>query len=124
MLARPGSGILSSGMQQVDGCAFVQSEWIHVLPNEWAAEGPAIIGAYGFGLQGWDMDFIFTQGNMKFEDSIEKGSIWNAYQPPIMGLFPAVLDEAKHKGIDLAPKTIPPEVFDKRAVEHGQVRFP
>jgi len=40
-----------------------------------------------------------------------------------MGLFPAVLDEAKGKGIDLAPKTIPPEVFDKRAVEKGQVRF-
>ena len=28
-----------------------------------------------------------------------------------MGLFPAVLDEAKQKGIDLASKTIPPEVF-------------
>ena len=40
-----------------------------------------------------------------------------------MGRFPAVLDEAKHKGIDLAPKSIPPEVFDKRAVEKGQVRF-
>lgn len=40
-----------------------------------------------------------------------------------MGLFPAVLDEAKQKGIDVAPKTIPPEVFDKRAVEKGQVRF-
>ncbi len=40
-----------------------------------------------------------------------------------MGLFPAVLDEAKKKGLDLAPKTIPPEVFDRRAVEKGQVRF-
>jgi site-specific DNA-methyltransferase (adenine-specific)/adenine-specific DNA-methyltransferase len=40
-----------------------------------------------------------------------------------MGLFPAALDESKQKGIDLAPKTIPPEVFDKRAVEKGQVRF-
>jgi site-specific DNA-methyltransferase (adenine-specific)/adenine-specific DNA-methyltransferase len=40
-----------------------------------------------------------------------------------MGLFPAVLDEAKQKGLDLAPKTIPPEVFDKRAVDKGQVRF-
>ena len=40
-----------------------------------------------------------------------------------MGLFPAVLEEAKQKGIDVAPKTIPPEVFDKRAVEKGQVRF-
>ena len=33
------------------------------------------------------------------------------------------LEEAKQKGIDIAPKTIPPEVFDKRAVEKGQVRF-
>jgi adenine-specific DNA-methyltransferase len=40
-----------------------------------------------------------------------------------MGLFPAVLDEAKQKGIDISPKTIPPEVFDKRAVDKGQVRF-
>ena len=40
-----------------------------------------------------------------------------------MGLSPAVLDEARQKGIDIAPKTIPPEVFDKRAVDKGQVRF-
>jgi hypothetical protein len=40
-----------------------------------------------------------------------------------MGLFPAVLEEAKGKGIDLAPKYIPAEVFDKRAVEKGQVVF-
>jgi site-specific DNA-methyltransferase (adenine-specific)/adenine-specific DNA-methyltransferase len=40
-----------------------------------------------------------------------------------MGLFPAALQEAKEEGIDLVPRTIPPEVFDKRAVEKGQVRF-
>jgi adenine-specific DNA-methyltransferase len=40
-----------------------------------------------------------------------------------MGLFPAVLEEAKGKGIDLAPKYIPAEVFDKRAVDRGQVVF-
>ena len=40
-----------------------------------------------------------------------------------MGLFPAVLDEAKGKGIDLTPKYIPAEVFDKRAVDRGQVVF-
>ncbi|MDE0016350.1 MAG: site-specific DNA-methyltransferase [Candidatus Poribacteria bacterium] len=40
-----------------------------------------------------------------------------------MGLFPNVLDEAKSKGIDIAPKFIPAEVFDKRAVEQGQVMF-
>jgi DNA modification methylase len=40
-----------------------------------------------------------------------------------MGLFPAALDEARGKGIDLTPKYIPAEVFDKRAVDRGQVVF-
>jgi DNA modification methylase len=40
-----------------------------------------------------------------------------------MGLFPNVLDEARSKGIDIAPKYIPAEVFDKRAIEKNQVRF-
>ena len=40
-----------------------------------------------------------------------------------MGLFPNVLDEAKSRGIDIAPKFIPAEVFDKRAVDQGQVVF-
>lgn len=40
-----------------------------------------------------------------------------------MELFPAVLEEARSKGIDLAPKYIPAEVFDKRAVNKGQVVF-
>ena len=40
-----------------------------------------------------------------------------------MGLFPAVLEEARSKGIDLVPKYIPADVFDKRAVDKGQVVF-
>ncbi len=40
-----------------------------------------------------------------------------------MGLFPNLLEEAKNKGIDLAPKYIPAEVFDKRAVDQNQVVF-
>lgn len=40
-----------------------------------------------------------------------------------MGLFPNVLDEARSKGIDIAPKYIPAEVFDKRAVDKNQVVF-
>ena len=40
-----------------------------------------------------------------------------------MGLFPNVLDEAKAKGIDIAPKYIPADVFDKRAVDKNQVVF-
>jgi len=40
-----------------------------------------------------------------------------------MGLFPNVLDNARAKGIDIAPKYIPADVFDKRAVEKNQVVF-
>ncbi|TAL40558.1 MAG: site-specific DNA-methyltransferase, partial [Methylovulum sp.] len=40
-----------------------------------------------------------------------------------MGLFPNIQEEAKSKGIDLAMKYIPREVFDKRAVEKNQVVF-
>ncbi len=40
-----------------------------------------------------------------------------------MGLFPNIQEEAKSKGIDLAMKYIPREVFDKRAIEKNQVVF-
>jgi DNA modification methylase len=40
-----------------------------------------------------------------------------------MGLFPAIQEEAKNKGIDLALKYIPRDVFDKRAIEKNQVVF-
>lgn len=40
-----------------------------------------------------------------------------------MGLFPNVLEEAKSKGVEITPKYIPADVFDKRAVEKNQVVF-
>ena len=40
-----------------------------------------------------------------------------------MGLFPNVLDEARSKGVDISPKYIPADVFDKRAIEKNQVVF-
>lgn len=40
-----------------------------------------------------------------------------------MGLLPRIEDEMKDKGINLKLKYIPREVFDKRAVEKGQVKF-
>ena len=59
MLTRPGSGYFSSGLQQVIDRPFALSEWIHVYPNVYAAEGPAIVAAYGMGLQGWDASYEF-----------------------------------------------------------------
>lgn len=40
-----------------------------------------------------------------------------------MGLFPHVQEEARARGVELALKQIPREVFDKRAVEKNQVVF-
>lgn len=40
-----------------------------------------------------------------------------------MGLFPTVQDEARNRGVDLALKYIPRDVFDKRAIEKDQVVF-
>ena len=40
-----------------------------------------------------------------------------------MGLFPHIQEEARSRGIDLAMKYIPRDVFDKRAVEKNEVVF-
>ena len=60
MLFDPGSGMLSSGMQQVANRPFLLSEWLSIPPSEWAAADTVIIAAYGLGLQGWDMSYHFA----------------------------------------------------------------
>jgi hypothetical protein len=40
-----------------------------------------------------------------------------------MGLFPNIQDEARRYGVDIAFKYIPRDIFDRRAVQAGQVRF-
>lgn len=40
-----------------------------------------------------------------------------------MSVWPHIIEEAKKLGIDLALKYIPRDVFDKRAIEKGQVKF-
>ena len=39
------------------------------------------------------------------------------------GLFPNIMNEAKEKGVDVTCKIIPPDVFDKKAIEKKQVVF-
>lgn len=90
MLASPGSGCLSSGMQQVADYPFMLSEWITTFPNEFGAEGPAIIGAYGMGLNGWDVSYMFHNGDDgKFRDRLGQKE-WDVVAPQIIGMFPAV----------------------------------
>ena len=89
MLSKAGTGMLSSGLQQVGDRPFMLSEWIHVFPNEWGAEGPAIIGAYGLGLQGWDVSYMFQNGD-DGQFSRNLGSSWDVTAPQVLGIFPGV----------------------------------
>ncbi len=89
MLASPGGGMLSAGMDQVADRPFMLSEWIHCFPNEFGVEGPAILGAYGMGLNGWDVSFIFQNGdNGTFRKELREE--WDVVTPQILGVFPAV----------------------------------
>jgi hypothetical protein len=90
MLRRAGSGMLSSGMQQVAGRPFMFSEWIHVFPNEMGVEGPAILAAYGLGLQGWDASYMFqNKDDASFSAKIGRDQ-WDVTAPQVLGVFPAV----------------------------------
>ena len=94
MLSRPGSGYFSSGLQQVADRPFALSEWIHVYPNVYAAEGPAIVAAYGMGLQGWDASYEFqSQAGRKVFGDIGGNfpwGVWEADVPTSLGQFPAL----------------------------------
>jgi hypothetical protein len=93
MLRVPGTGTFSAGMQQVADRPFMLSEWIHVEPNEWGVEGPAIVGAYGMGLQGWDVSYIFQnrdRGRFMTELWPSGRDVWRVMAPQVYGIFPAV----------------------------------
>jgi hypothetical protein len=106
MLRIPGSGMLSSGMQQVADRPFMLSEWIHVNPNEWSVEGPAIIGAYAMGLQGWDASYIFQnrdEGKIRnfFKDQ------WQVDKPTVLGIFPFVARQVMRGDVKESSLLIP-----------------
>jgi hypothetical protein len=100
MLTRPGSGYFGSGLQQVLDRPFALSEWIHVYPSAYAAEGPAIIAAYGMGLQGWDASYEFqSRAGRLFEDTAGKfpWGVWEADVPTSLGQYPT-LARMVHRG--------------------------
>ncbi|MBI5799730.1 MAG: beta-galactosidase [Verrucomicrobia bacterium] len=119
MLSRAGSGSLSSGLQQVDDRPFMLSEWIHVVPNEWGVEGPAIIGAYGMGLQGWDVSYLFQNGDSAAFSKQLGGSAWDAMAPQILGAFPAIArqvlrGDVKQSGLVAVRNVHVPSLFEGR----------
>jgi hypothetical protein len=92
MLSVPGSGLLSSGMQQVENRSFSFSEWMSLVPNQWTAESAPIIAVYGMGLQGWDASFSFATDIPRYSRFLESEGhgVYNATSPLHMGLYPAL----------------------------------
>jgi hypothetical protein len=94
MLTKPGSGYFGSGLQQVVNRPFALSEWIHVYPNVYAAEGPAIVAVYGMGLQGWDASYEFQSQAARRNFGDIAGNfpwgVWEADVPTSQGQFPAL----------------------------------
>lgn len=90
MVARPGSGLLSTGMQQVAGRPFSLSEWMALIPNQWVAEGVPIIALYGMGLQGWDASFHFASDQPEYTKTIHAPGVYNVTSPTQLTLYPAI----------------------------------
>ena len=121
MLAIPGSGILSTGMQQVADRPFMLSEWIHTFPNEFCSEGPAIIGTYGMGLNGWDVSFMFQNSDQgHFRQSL--GETWDVVAPQVFGLFPAISRQVL-RGDVKESETVFSRNVDFTSLQKGELNF-
>lgn len=98
-LDHPGSGLLSTGMQQVAGKPFMLSEWLATVPHEWAAAETAIIALYGMGLQGWDLSAFFASNHDGFTPTVNfpGKKRFNNQTAHGIGMFP-VLSRAVLRG--------------------------
>lgn len=124
-LARPGSGIFSTGLQQVAGRPFALSEWVKLPPNDWVAETPAILAAYGMGLQGWDASFQFANDYDEFVQTtyIRDGwGVWVVDTPNNLGMYPA-LARMVRRGDVPEGKPLPPRRVAKHDLREGKLGF-
>jgi hypothetical protein len=119
MLSRPGSGYLGSGLQQVADRPFGISEWIHVYPSLYSAEGPAIFAAYGMGLQGWSSSYEFqSSANQAWSPVVGNfpWGVWNADTPTQIGQYPLLARMVIRGDVTEGP------VISSRKVSLGELR--
>jgi len=91
MVSTPGSGLLSTGFQQVIDRPFQISEWMSLIPTEWTTESAPLIAAYGMGLQGWDASYAFAMDFSHFTNTIQNGyGVYNVTSPTQLALYPAL----------------------------------
>lgn len=91
MVSAPGSGLLSTGFQQVKNRPFFMSEWMSLIPTEWTAESSPLVAAYGLGLQGWDASYAFAMDYSQFTPTVQSGhGVYNVTSPTQLALYPAL----------------------------------
>lgn len=89
-LDRPGSGLLASGLYQVEDRPFSMTEWTESPPDPWKAEAAPLIAFYGMGLQGWDASYHFASHGDRLGDGWPDLSWYSSDTPHYMGQFPAL----------------------------------
>ena len=119
-LDRPGSALLSTGLQQVSNKPFMLSEWLAIPPHEWAAAETAIIAFYGMGLQGWDLSAFFSSNHDGFTPTLEfpGDKKFNNQTAHGIGLFPLLSRAVLRGDITEAPVVADRRLSIDQAVEH------
>jgi len=127
LLKTPGGGYLSSGLQQVASKPFGVSEWIHVYPSLFSAEGPVIMAAYGMGLQGWDASYEFNSTSNRLDASSAivgnlPWGVWNADVPTQLGQYPILARMVLRGDVTMAP-VISTRRVSPENLENGEFNF-
>lgn len=102
-LAQPGSGILASGMYQVENRPFSMTEWTSSPPNQWKLEIAPLFAFYGMGLQGWDASYHFLNSHTRIGDGWPNLSCYVTDTPHYIGQFPAIAFALHHRHVAEAP---------------------
>ncbi|MGE5570978.1 MAG: hypothetical protein ACM3S5_18235 [Rhodospirillales bacterium] len=119
MVSAPGSGILGAGMQQVANRPFGMSEWKSTLGNPWQAEAPAIVAAYGMGLQGWDLSCEFASDFDILNAGLRE---FNVDAPADIGQYP-VLSRMVHRGDVREGRVISTRAVAPADLQSGRLGF-
>lgn len=102
-LARPGSGLLSIGLYQVEEQPFVTTEWTTRPPTPWKLESAPLVAFYGLGLQGWDASFHFNSRGTGLQNGWPHLRAYATDTPHYMGQFPALAFAVHHGHVSEAP---------------------
>ena len=102
-LSKPGRGILSSGLWQVEDKPFIMTEWTQKPPNQWKAEIAPLMAFYGMGLQGWDASYHFAGSRSYMGNGWPSMNSYVTETPHYIGQFPALATAIYHGHFDEGP---------------------